>query len=72
MLALRCDAGASDGLVHLSAKEIHMRNLTLEEVSATAGGLVPVLLGILAFEWYQAENIQQGFVGFFDSMLEHQ
>lgn len=49
-----------------------MRSLTSVEVSAATGGLVPVLLGILAFEWYEAENIQLMFDGFFDSMLEHQ
>ncbi len=49
-----------------------MRNLTSAEVSATTGGILPILLGILAFEYYQANNIQSMFEGFFDSMLEHQ
>lgn len=45
-----------------------MRELNLEETGAVAGGAVPVLLGILAFEWYQMDNIQDFVEGFFDGL----
>lgn len=45
-----------------------MRDLNLEETGAVAAGAVPVLLGILAFEWYQMDNIQDFVEGFFDGL----
>jgi hypothetical protein len=49
-----------------------MRDLTSTEVAVISGGIVPILLGVLAFEWYEANNIKSAFDGFFDAMLEHQ
>lgn len=45
-----------------------MHELDIEKTELVAGGAVPVLLGILAFEWYQMDNIQDFVEGFFDGL----
>ena len=45
-----------------------MHELNIEETHSVAAGAVPVLLGILAFEWYQMDNIQDFVEGFFDGI----
>lgn len=43
-----------------------MRSLEAAEVENVSGGILPVLIGILAFEWYQAGNIRS----FMDGVLD--
>lgn len=43
-----------------------MRTLKMEEVEIVSGGVLPVLIGILAFEWYEAGHIRSFIDGFLD------
>ncbi len=43
-----------------------MRELEMREIDEVAGGLLPVLIGILAFEWYEAGHIRS----FMDGVLD--
>jgi len=45
-----------------------MRELNIGETQSVAAGAVPVLLAVLAFEWYQMDNIQDFVEGFFDGL----
>jgi hypothetical protein len=47
-------------------KERQMRTLKMEEVEIVSGGVLPVLIGILAFEWYEAGHIRSFIDGFLD------
>lgn len=43
-----------------------MRTLEATEVNSVSGGMLPVLIGILAFEWYEAGHIRSFMDGFLD------
>jgi len=43
-----------------------MRELEMREMDDVAGGVLPVLIGILAFEWYEAGHIRS----FMDGVLD--
>lgn len=43
-----------------------MRILEVAEIDNVSGGVVAVLVGILAFEWYEAGHIRSFMDGFLD------
>lgn len=43
-----------------------MRELNMHEIEDVSGGILPVLIGILAFEWYEAGHIRS----FIDGVLD--
>ncbi|HVX56595.1 MAG TPA: hypothetical protein VHA37_02580 [Candidatus Saccharimonadales bacterium] len=43
-----------------------MRELNMHEIEDVSGGILPVLIGILAFEWYEAGQIRS----FIDGVLD--
>lgn len=47
-----------------------MRELNLNETNSVAAGAVPLLLGILAFEWANAERIQTSIEGFLEGFSD--
>lgn len=43
-----------------------MRTLDATEVNSVSGGVIPVLIAILGFEWYEAGHIRSFMDGFLD------
>ena len=47
-----------------------MRELDINETNSVAAGALPVLLGVLAFEWAYADQIQTSIEGFLEGFAD--
>jgi len=47
-----------------------MRELYIEETTSVAAAGAPILLAVLAFEWYNLDKIEDFVEGFFDGLSD--